>query len=112
MKDFNRREQTASRRSQPSSRIASKGELSFPGNLLFLSLYFTFGSPLEGPSASVGFPLAVQAPENLVSLAPWVAQSFPLVGAPAPTILFMLFLCLAQQASKRGKEGLGERWVK
>ena len=31
---LDRREQTASRRSQPSSRIASKGELSFPGNLL------------------------------------------------------------------------------
>ena len=30
------REQTASRRSQPSSRIASKGELSFPWNLLHL----------------------------------------------------------------------------
>ena len=28
------KEQTASRRSQPSSRIASKGELSFPWNLL------------------------------------------------------------------------------
>ena len=34
LKNVVRREQTASRRSQPSSRIASKGELSFPGNLL------------------------------------------------------------------------------
>ena len=38
------KEQTASRRSQPSSRIASKGELSFPWNLLrkwFTLVFFT-----------------------------------------------------------------------